>query len=291
MLCRFLDYDFNQDGSQSFSDPYIYTNIKNAALNSAIVGGDVQMSANLTNWALKGADYNVSYLRGQSSIYLFLSSNFFKQVVRLGLQEQLTRNLINFNMRNIKAPESGFYEFSGTTEIIIKPRDFSVSILSSEGVSNPYREGNVGKDILNFSYTISDSGPISADMLEITVSQDIGAPYQGLCTFYPAGQAVPEQAVPIPTRLVFDSTNHGTASRHAVRCDQTPLDIRTLGIQDSQPPQEWNDPVSGKGITRFYKLALEFDLTDPMVQRTIGNDLWEGEVQQSGTITIKGTWR
>jgi hypothetical protein len=47
----------------------------------------------------------------------------------------------------------------------------------------------------------------------------------------------------------------------------------------------------GKGITRFYKLALEFDLTDPMVQRTIGNDLWEGEVQQSGTITIKGTWR
>lgn len=291
VLCRFLDYDFNQDGSQSFSDPYIYTNIKNAALNSAIVGGDVQMSANLTNWALKGADYNVSYLRGQSSIYLFLSSNFFKQVVRLGLQEQLTRNLINFNMRNIKAPESGFYEFSGTTEIIIKPRDFSVSILSSEGVSNPYREGNVGKDILSFSYNISDSGPISADMLEITVSQDIGAPYQGLCTFYPAGQAVPEQAVPIPTRLVFDSTNHGTASRHAVRCDQTPLDIRTLGIQDSQPPQEWNDPVSGKGITRFYKLALEFDLTDPMVQRTIGNDLWEGEVQQSGTITIKGTWR
>ncbi|MDM5060405.1 hypothetical protein [Aeromonas rivipollensis] len=291
VLCRFLDYDFNQDGSQSFSDPYVYTNIKNTALNSAIAGADVQMSTNLINWAYKGADYNVSYLKGQSSIYLFLSSNFFKQVVRLGLQDQLTRSMINFNMRNIKAPESGFYEFSGTTEIVIKPRDFSVSILSSEGVSNPYREGQVGKDILSFSYNISDSGPISADMLEISISQDRGSPYQGYCTFYPAGSSAPEQAVPLPTRLVFDSVAHGAASRHAIRCDRTPVDIRTLGIQDNQPPQEWNDPVNGQGITRFYKLALEFDLTDPMVQGTVGNEMWEGEVEQSGTITIKGTWR
>jgi len=291
VLCRFLDYDFTQDGSQSFSDPYIYTNIKNASLNSAIVGADVQMSTNLTNWAYKGADYNISYLKGKSSIYLFLSSNFFKQVVRLGLQEQLTRSMINFNMRNVKAPESGFYEFSGTTEIVIKPRDFSVSILSSEGVSNPYREGYVGKDVLSFSYNNSDSGPISADMLEISVSQDRGAPYQGYCTFYPAGTSAPEQAVPIPARLVFDSNTHGAASRHAIRCDRTPVDIRPLGIQDNQPPQEWNDPVNGQGITRFYKLALEFDLTDPMVQRTVGNEMWEGEVEQSGTITIKGTWR
>jgi hypothetical protein len=30
---------------------------------------------------------------------------------------------------------------------------------------------------------------------------------------------------------------------------------------------------------------------DPMVQRTMGDEMWEGEVEQSGTITIKGTWR
>ena len=291
ILCRFLDYNFNEDGSQNYTEPYMYTNVKNSSLNSAIGSADLQMSADLKNWASKGSRYNISYLRGQPSVYLFLSSNFFKQVVRLGLQDQLTRSLINFNMKNGYAPKSGYYEFSGTTEIHIKPRDFSVSILSSEGVSNPYREGQVGKDILSFSYNISDSGPISADMLEISISQDRGSPYRGYCTFYPAGSFAPEQAVPIPTRLVFDSVAHGAGSRHAIRCDRTPVDIRTLGIQDNQPPQEWNDPVNGQGITRFYKLALEFDLTDPMVQRTMGDEMWEGEVEQSGTITIKGTWR
>ena len=291
ILCRFLDYNFNDDGSQNYIEPYMYTNVRNSSLNSAIGVTDLQMSADLKNWAYKGYRHNISYLRGQSSVYLFLSSNFFKQVVRLGLQEQLTRSLINFNMKNGYAPESGYYEFSGTTEIHIKPRDFSVSILSSDGITTPYREGSVGKDILNFPYNISDSGPISADLLEISISQDQGVPYQGHCTFYPAGKVSSEQAVPIPTRLLFDSGTHGAASRHAIECGGHSVDIRALGIKDNQPPQEWNDPVSGKGITRFYKLALEFDLTDPMVQRTIGNDLWEGEVQQSGTITIKGTWR
>ncbi|WP_447835616.1 hypothetical protein [Aeromonas salmonicida] len=291
ILCRFLDYNFNEDGSQSYTEPYMYTNVKNSSLNSAIGTADLQMSTDLKNWANKGSRYNISYLKGQSSVYLFLSSNFFKQVVRLGLQDQLTRSLINFNMKNGYAPESGYYEFSGTTEIHIKPRDFSVSILSSDGVTNPYREGSVGKDMLVFPYNISDSGPISADVLEISIAQDTGSPYLGHCTFYPVEGFTPDRAVPVPARLVFDSGDHGTSSRHVIHCDRTPVNIRSLGIQDSQSPQEWDDPVNGKGITRFYTLGLEFDLTDPMVQRTIEDNMWEGEVHQSGTITIKGTWR
>lgn len=290
ILCRFLDYNFNDDGSQSYSEPYMYTHIKDSALNAAISGADLQMSSNLTNWAYKEGRYNVSYLRGHTSVYLFLSSNFFKQVVRLGLQDKLTRNLINFNMKNGYAPESGYYEFSGTTEIVIKPRDFSVSIISSEGVTNPYREGVVGKDILSFPYNISDSGPTSADVLNISVKQDSGSPYQGHCTFYPTDQIKAGKAVPVPTRLVFDSALKGKNYKHPIRCDSTPVDIRSLGIQDSQAPLVWTDPNGDKGITRFRTLALEFDLTDPMTQHTTTGDMWEGNVQQSGTITINGIW-
>jgi Mat/Ecp fimbriae adhesin len=291
IVCRFLDYSFNEDGSQTYTEPYMYTNVKHGGLNSAIAAADLQMSANMNTWVNKGVRYNVSNLRGRNSIYIFMSSNFFRQIVRLGLQEQLTRNLVSFEMKNGFSPESGYYEFSGTTEIKIKPRQFSVSILSSDGITNPYREGSVGKDILRFFYNIYDSGPSSADILDISISQDAGSPYQGYCTFHPLSQITPDKAVPVPTKLIFDSTQYGSSSSHPIRCDNTPLDIRSLGIQDSQPPQEWLDPNGDKGITRFYSLALEFDLTDPMVQQTITNRIWEGEVHQSGTITIKGTWR
>ncbi|HDZ8847781.1 TPA: hypothetical protein RUW98_002990 [Aeromonas veronii] len=291
IMCKYLDYDFRDDGSQSYSQPTISTSIKHSALDSAISNSDVQMSADRKTWVSLGTKYSVSRLKGNTSIYIFLSSNFFKQLVRLGIQDNVVKSLLNFNMLNSTAPESGFYEFNGTTEVKIKPRSFSVSILSSDGLNNPYREGVVGKDIMSFAYNISDSGPASADKLEIAISQDIGSPYKGFCTFYPGSNVVMEDAVPIPTRLVFKSTLNDTVSQHGIRCDGSPLDIRALGIKDNQPPQTWNDPINGEGIARFYNLALEFDLTDPMVQRTIYNQLWEGEVQQSGTITIKGTWR
>ncbi|MFM5527995.1 hypothetical protein ACET7Z_20570 [Aeromonas veronii] len=291
ILCRFLDYSFNDDGSQTYTEPYLYTNVMHSGLNSAITAADLQMSANLSSWVNKGVRYNISNLRGQNSIYIFMSSNFFRQIVRLGLQGHLTRNLINFQMKNGFAPESGYYEFSGTTEIKITPRQFSVSILSSsDGILTPYREGSVGKDILRFAYNISDSGPSSADILNISISQDVGSPYKGYCTFYPTNQITPDKAVPVPTSLIFDSSQYGSNSYHLIRCDNTPLDVRSLGIMDSQAPEPWAD-ASGSGITRFYRLALEFDLTDPMVQHTIMNNLWEGEVHQSGTIIIKGTWR
>jgi hypothetical protein len=30
ILCRFLDYNFNEDGSQNYTEPYMYTNVKTA---------------------------------------------------------------------------------------------------------------------------------------------------------------------------------------------------------------------------------------------------------------------
>lgn len=207
------------------------------------------------------------------------------------MQDRLTRDLINFNMRNAHAPESGYYEFSGTTEIIIKPRHFSVSILSSEGITNPYREGQIGKDVLSFQYNISDSGPVSADVLEMILAQDKGSPYQGNCTFYPADSQEPESAVPIPARLVFDSTRYGANYRHPIGCDRVPVNIRTLAIKDSQPAHNWIDPNGNPGITRFYLLKLDFDLTDPRAAQTTEGSMWEGERHQSGTLTIKGSWR
>lgn len=60
---------------------------------------------------------------------------------------------------------SGWYEFSTSNTLIIKPRDFSISIISDEYAQTPSREGYVGsgESALNFGYIITTSGKTAAD--------------------------------------------------------------------------------------------------------------------------------
>ncbi|MNI12867.1 hypothetical protein D3C73_660720 [compost metagenome] len=288
VICKFIDYELRHNGAP-LNTAFIRPKITNSTLLSKINATDFLFSSDQTSWVYYTLNMSLEYLKNQNSIYLFLSKTMLKSMTELNMSNVSTQDLIEFTMTNGLAPESGYYEFGASAEVTIKPRQFNVSILASDG-GPPYREGEVGKDILSFPYNISDSGPTGADALSISVKQDNGSPYQGNCTFYPADQITVEKAVPVPTRLVFDSAQQGKDYQHPIRCDSTPVDIRSLGIQDSQAPLMWTDPNGDSGIARFYTLALEFDLTDPMTQRTTTGDMWEGDAQQSGTITINGNW-
>ncbi|WP_159165064.1 MULTISPECIES: hypothetical protein [Aeromonas] len=288
-ICAFVNYEL-QYNSINLSSARINPKIKTSLLSTRISSSDLRFSVNKTSWTNYTSEMTLEALKGYNTIYLFLSPRLLKAMTELDISNISTRDLIDFSMRNTLAPESGYYEFGASAEIIIKPRMFSVSILSAEGTASPSREGKIGEDILSFPYNISDSGPSSANILNISVTQDSGSPYQGHCTFYPTGQTTAENAVPVPTRLRFNSTLYGLAYKHPIRCDSTPVNIRSLQIMDSQPPFEWTDPNGDTGLSRFYTLTLEFDLTDPMTQRTTTGDMWEGNAQQSGTITIRGIW-
>ncbi|MCZ5936388.1 hypothetical protein O5264_29820, partial [Escherichia coli] len=59
---------------------------------------------------------------GSDSIYVFFSSNFFKQLVNLGISDINTKDIFNFRFQNTTSPESGWYEFSTSNTLIIKTR-------------------------------------------------------------------------------------------------------------------------------------------------------------------------
>ncbi|MDF7728721.1 hypothetical protein PUR50_27165, partial [Enterobacter hormaechei subsp. steigerwaltii] len=88
--------------------------------------------------------YTFNEMKSADSIYVFFSSNFFKQMVNLGISDINTKDLFNFRFQNTTSPESGWYEFSTSNTLIIKPRDFSISIISDEYTQTPSREGYVG---------------------------------------------------------------------------------------------------------------------------------------------------
>jgi hypothetical protein len=234
---------------------------------------------------------SLEWLRRGQSISVFFTKKYLSEYIKKSSNIPLTDS-IEFFIENLIEPGLGEYVLTPSSQIDIKPREYSVSILSSDGLTTPYRGGLIGKDILSFPYRIMESGPASADKLDVTLSQDSGTPFQGACTFYPTNQVNNSVAVPINTYLRFYIDKISQAKvKLPIGCNRVPVDIRKSGIRDSEPQVNWTDPNGSSGITRSYLLDLEFDLTDQQAQKTVTGDIWEGEVHQSGTLTIKGSWR
>lgn len=289
VVCEFLDYEFN-----SLDGTYTSIGIDTVLLNGLTVGDnyDLQKSADKSYWRRHGSELDLPYLRGNNKVYLFMSNALLKRIINLNSGEFDVKNLMNFLFYNSTSPESGYYELSGTTEINIQPREFSVSITSSDNISNPYKEGKVGEDILKFNYDIIKSAPIESSSFDITLSQDIpGTGDNGYCLFYPENSTDVNRAVPIPAYISF--TQEGGANfRQLVNCDHGEISLQDNNIIESQTAIVDPDP-SGLGnplTTQFYNLDLEFDLTDESTRRTTDDSYWEGEVHQSGKLTVKAIW-
>ncbi len=77
--------------------------------------------------------YTFNEMKSSDSIYVFFSSNFFKQMVNLGISDINTKDLFNFRFQNTTSPESGWYEFSTSNTLIIKPV-ISASALSPTNI-------------------------------------------------------------------------------------------------------------------------------------------------------------
>ncbi|MDE4771644.1 hypothetical protein PXW85_26915, partial [Klebsiella pneumoniae] len=60
--------------------------------------------------------------------------------------------------QNTTSPESGWYEFSTSNTLIIKPRDFSISIISDEYTSAPSREVQFKWSFDKVAGTVSNTG-------------------------------------------------------------------------------------------------------------------------------------
>jgi hypothetical protein len=288
VICEFLDYDFNSSG-RSYSSISIDTTLMNGlTLNS---NDDLQKSVDKSYWRSHGSTLNLNYLKENNKIYLFMSTALLKNIISSNSENFNIKNLINFLFYNSTSPESGYYELSGTTDINVQPREFSVSITSSDYTSNPYKAGRVGEDILTFNYELIKSAPISSTSFDISISQTIPGTWNNdYCLFYPENSTDINHAVPIPAYVSFTQED-GSYFRQLINCDHGKISLQENNIIESRAAIIDPDPSGSNNITtQFYNLNLEFDLTDESTRRTTNDSFWEGEVHQSGTLTIKAIW-
>ena len=286
--CKMVNYSLQNNGLSNTSIR-IFPTITNEALASSINNQDMQFSLDGSNWQrVSGTTYYYTFnqMKSANAIYIFFSSNLFKQMVAMGISDINTRDLFNFRFRNTTSPESGWYEFSTSNSLIIKPRDFGVSIVSDEFITNPTRTGNVGQNepSLNFGYIVTTSGKTTADEVLVKVkgpSQIIDG--QNYCIFSSSDKTT---QVPFPARLTFTTIN-GSKQTYDTSCDDQWHDM-TQALWSSTP---WNDASGDIGTMEKTNLVFSILMNNARSSRTVNDNNWYGEVSASGEIHVKATWR
>ncbi len=283
-----VNYTLQTNGLSNTSI-HIFPAIANSSLASAVGAYDMQFSLNGSSWkpvSNTAYYYTFNEMKSADSIYVFFSSNFFKQMVNQGISDINTKDLFNFRFQNTTSPESGWYEFSTSNTLIIKPRDFSISIISDEYTQTPSREGYVGsgESALDFGYIVTTSGKTAADEVLIKVTgpaQVIGG--RSYCVFSSDdGKA----KVPFPATLSF-ITRNGATKTYDAGCDDSWRDM-TDALWLTTP---WTD-ISGE-VGQMDKTTVKFSIPmdNAISLRTVDDNGWFGEVSASGEIHVQATWR
>lgn len=288
LSCKMVNYNLETDGLSNVSIQ-IFPAINNASLESSITPYDMQFSLDANSWRpVSGTAYyyNFNELKSSSSVYIFFSSDFFKKLVSLGISDINTKDLFNFRFRNTTSPESGWYEFSTSNTLIIKPRDFSVSIISDEYTTSPSKEGTVGdsEPSLDFGYIVTTSGRTAADEVLIKVTgptQSIDG--RAYCIFSSSDGT---SQVPFPATLSF-TTQTGDVKSYDAGCDSQWRDM-TDALWLTSP---WNDSTGEVGYLEKSTVQFSIPMNNPISLKTIEGNDWYGEVSASGEIHVKATWR
>lgn len=288
LSCKMVSYILQTNGLSNTSIR-IFPAIANSSLASAVGIYDMQFSLNGSSWkpvSNTSYFYNFNEMKSADSVYVFFSSNFFKQMVNLGISDINTKDLFNFRFQNTTSPESGWYEFSTSNTLIIKPRDFSISIVSDEYATSPSREGFVASDepALDFGYIVTTSGKTAADEVLIKVTgptQVIGG--RSYCLFSSDDGTA---KVPFPATLSF-ITRNGTEQSYDAGCDDSWRDMSDA-LWLTTP---WTD-ISGE-VGQLDKTTVKFSIpmNNPISLRTVDDNGWFGEVSASGEIHVQATWR
>ncbi|WP_413163363.1 hypothetical protein [Aeromonas salmonicida] len=290
VACRFLTHELTLASAINIDMLSLTPSIKDSRLAS-LSQSDFQISTDKNTWYKQGSKMPFSQLNKSNAVYIFMSKNVIKEISKIPPPRRLV-NMFSLIVSNELHPGSGFYEIKGSTDVNFTSRQMSVAIREKNGLTHPVKSGTVGRDKLEFEYLITESASVPSESLEVSVRQDMGSPFNKNCTFYPPNNVTQSMAVEVPAKIQFTDRIGSFKNIFAqVYCDGTPLDLRKLGIVETRSSIPWAESDSVAGAIRFYDISLLFDLRPKSVTQTVGGEQWEGEVYQSGTISVKSVWK
>lgn len=101
---------------------------------------------------------------------MFLSKTFFQNLIQRGISITNNDDLFTFFFDNSNTAQSGFYQFTASSMINILPKEYGISIVSTDGNAAPKESGNIGDPTpIGFEYQVTVSSERMADAVTAQV--------------------------------------------------------------------------------------------------------------------------
>ncbi|CAM6301147.1 Fimbrial protein [Citrobacter sedlakii] len=284
VICKMVSYDLQQTSNLTASLTF-RAYIDSAMLGFTPAASAVKYSGNGSNWynySATTAYYNVLTTSGDY-IYIFLSKTFLKGLVDSGLSITNSQPF-TFGFYNSLTPESGYYQFTPSLQLNIVPKEYGISITSTDNTTSAQGSGTIGDaDPIEMNYTVTVSGPRQADTITAQVIGDSttvnGVPY---CLFQSAQDGL---SVPVPAYLQYNSESGGVIQKRN-SCNEAPISM--ADAQWQQTPWDVNNTDDGSFFTTG--LTLLFPMNDSRSMLTVAGADWEGVVSATGEIKVTANW-
>ncbi|HFT7189496.1 fimbrial protein [Enterobacter ludwigii] len=284
VICKMVKYNLEQTQNLTASLTF-RAYIDSAALGFTPSATTVKYSGNGSTWynfSASTAYYNVFSTSGQY-IYVFLSKTFLKNLVDAGVSITNSQPF-TFAFTNALTPESGYYQFTPSLQLNIVPKEYGISIVSSNNTASASGSGTIGDDApIEMDYVVTVSGPRQADSITAQVIGDSTTindiPY---CLFTSAQGGI---NVPVPAYLQYNTAS-GSPTQVRNSCSENAISLNDALWQ--QVPWDANNTDDGSFFST--NLTLLFPMNDSRSALTVAGADWEGVVSASGEIKVTANW-
>ena len=284
VICKMISYNLNQTSNLTASlriRMYADSGLLGFTPAAATIkySGDGQT---WTNFSSTSVYYNVFSNSGEY-VYVFLSKTFLKNMVDRGVSITNSQPF-TFAFTNSVTPESGYYQFTPSLQLNIVPKEYGISIISSDNSTSASGSGTIGETApIEMDYTVTVSGPRQADSITAQVIGESttinNVPY---CLFTSTQGGL---AVPIPAFLQYNSQSGGVVQKRN-SCSEAAISMRDAQWQ--QTPWDANNTDDGSYFATDLKLL--FPMNDSRSMLTVSGADWEGVVSASGEIKVTANW-
>ncbi|MBP6116039.1 MAG: hypothetical protein KA498_05335 [Neisseriaceae bacterium] len=286
VMCKLVNYDVTGAVHDRFG--------VGLRVNEALLGGlkiaakDLYYSSNTTKWyTYNKTGYTSDLFKPNTDgLYIFLTQTFLRTLVNSNIDLQNSQKFFTFQIRNERYVQSGFYDFTPSNTLLIRPREYGISIIDKDFVQNPTRSGKVGstEPPIEFEYIVSTSGPRQANEITAQVTGPSHRTAGGVnyCLF-----SSPDNKIKVPFSAFLsyvDATGRTVKERNS--CGDAPMDI--LPARWEATP--WvNAPQEGSFYRTHLKLTFPMNETNSLF--SLSGEDWIGVVRAQGEVKVKATWR